>query len=441
MSTLAESAGACHNESPGVVIVGAGHAGGRCALALRKEGYTGRIVLVGDEAHWPYERPPLSKACITSSERLEQSCPAMVSATQRLDLAIDHFPSVPVKHVEPRARRVHTAQGRVLRYDHLVLATGSRPRPWALDGVPSTTVFQLHTLDDAERLKQAMVRGRKALFVGGGFIGLELAAAALKLGCHVTVVEPQQRLLARALSPAASEHMRQLHASRGADVRLGRSIVAATASDLGLHVVLDDGCRVPYDIVIAGIGSVPNTELAVDAGLAMCSDTRGILVDAHCRTSEPRIYAIGDIASKANTLYSRQLRLESWDNAESQAGTVAAAIAGHVAGTAIETPAANTTVPWFWTDQHGLNLQILGFCDGADRTILRGDLTTKGVQFHLKGDRVIGAELFNSARERRLIKGWIQHGTALDTDLLRDSHQALALAAQALTAMTSPQEK
>lgn len=439
---MSERNGGTCAQGPRLVIVGAGHAGGRCVLALRQGGFKGSITLIGDEPHLPYERPPLSKEYLTApDEDLAGACPPLIDQERLRELGVEHLAGTRVRHIDRAGRSLRVENGRTLSYDYLVLATGSQPRAWALEGGAPSAVHQVRTRADAMRLRVALKAARRVLVVGGGFIGLEIAASAKALGCSVTVVEAQQHLLARALSRVASEHVRQLHLAQGVDIRLGRRIVAAGGMSEDRAVVLDDGSTVAYDVIVAGIGSVPNTELAVSAGLQLSEQTGGICVDSDCLTSDPDIYAVGDAASSFNALYERQLRLESWDNAESQAALAAASLIARQYSDSPRQSPAGADVPWFWTDQHGLNLQILGFNNGADRAVVRGELPRQGVILHLSGERVIGAELFNSARDRRMIKGWIKSGAAVNAELLRDSQEPLARAAQAAMATLSSEEK
>lgn len=419
------------SEAHGVVIVGAGQAGGRCALALRQQGYAGKITLLGDEPHLPYERPPLSKESITSPTSVGDACPPMMTVEQLTSLDIEHRRQVTVAQVQAATHSVRTNDGQEIAFQYLVLATGSSARPWTFPGVDRRAVHLLRNIEDAQRLKLELRPGRRVLVVGGGFIGLELAASARVLGCAVTIVEPQARLLARALSAEASEHIRHLHVARGATVYLGRRIGDVQVNSPAYRATLDDGTAAEFDLIVAGVGSVANTGLAAAAGLLVCPETAGVLVNADCITSDDDVYAVGDIATQFNALYGRRLRLESWDNAEVQAAAAARSIAARAAGQAEkpgETP--QTHVPWFWTDQHGVNLQMLGLAAGADKTVSRGAPGTKGILFHFRGKQLIAAELFNSARDRRVIKQWIKDATPLDLEALGDAGQPLANAAR-----------
>lgn len=420
-----------HLASSGVVIVGAGQAGARCALALRQEGYSGKIALIGEEPHLPYERPPLSKQVITSQEDVYNACPAMVSSEQLAELKIDLRPNVVVTHADLESHTVKTTDGEVIPFRYLVLATGSRARPWSFEGVESSAVHLVRNLTDAQRLKSELRPGRKVLIVGGGFIGLEIAGSARELGCVVSIVEPQPQLLGRVLSSPGAEQIHQLHLGHGETVHLGRSISDVQANSAGYGATLDDGTSVEFEVVVAGIGSIPNVELASEAGLVLCPVTGGVSVSADCTTSHVDVYAVGDIAAKFNSLYGRRFRFESWENAEIQAATAARSIAGRVTGVAehvSESPSDH--VPWFWTEQHGVNLQILGIVAGSELTVVRGDLESKGILFHFRGKRLIAAELFNSARDRRIIKQWIKEGTRVSADVLRDAGQPLVKAVQ-----------
>lgn len=321
-----------------VIIVGAGHAGGRAALTLREEGYTGRLILIGDEPHLPYERPPLSKGLLQGSMDLA-GC-SLCDSARLAELGIEHIAGNPVSQLDPQQHRVQLADGQWLDYAGLLLATGGRARRLPED---QANVLYLRTHDEALALKSALRPGARLVVVGGGFIGLEVAATARGLGCEVTVLEAGPRLAGRVLPPIISDALLALHRAQGVDVRLNVALESIQAD----AVLLMDGARLPCDLVVVGIGMQPNIELAAAAGL----DTgQGIRVDAQLRTSAPDVYAAGDVCEfRVDGEYQRQ---ETWRNAEAQGRHAALNLLGR------ELPFE--AIPGFWSDQYEWGLQTVG---------------------------------------------------------------------------------
>jgi len=321
-----------------LIIVGAGHAGGRAALTLREEGYSGRLILIGDEPHVPYERPPLSKGLLQGSMDLA-GC-SLCDSARLAELGIEHIAGNPVSQLDPSQHRLQLADGQWLSYSGLLLATGGRARrlPQA-----QANVLYLRTHDEALALKSALRPGARLVIVGGGFIGLEVAATARGLGCEVTVLEAGPRLAGRVLAPVISEALLQVHRQQGVDVRLNVALESIHAE----AVQLVDGQLLPCDLVVVGIGMQPNIELAVAAGLEV---GQGIRVDAHLRTSAPDIYAAGDVCEfRLGGEYQRQ---ETWRNAEAQGR--------HAALNMLGRELVFETLPGFWSDQYDWGLQTVG---------------------------------------------------------------------------------
>ncbi|KAE9651243.1 FAD-dependent oxidoreductase [Pseudomonas fluorescens] len=321
-----------------LIIVGAGHAGGRAALTLREEGYTGRLVLIGDEPHLPYERPPLSKGLLQGTADLA-AC-SLCDSSRLAELGIEHIAANPVTQLEPQHHRLQLADGQWLAYAGLLLATGGRARrlPQA-----QANVLYLRTHDEALALRSALRPGTRLVIVGGGFIGLEVAATARGLGCEVTVLEAGPRLAGRVLPPVISQALLDLHRQQGVDVRL--NVALESIHDDAVQLV--DGQLLPCDLVVVGIGMQPNLELAANAGLEV---GQGIRVDAHLRTSAPDIYAAGDVCEfRLDGLYQRQ---ETWRNAEAQGRHAALNMLGR------EVPFE--AIPGFWSDQYDWGLQTVG---------------------------------------------------------------------------------
>jgi 3-phenylpropionate/trans-cinnamate dioxygenase ferredoxin reductase subunit len=321
-----------------LIIVGAGHAGGRAALTLREEGYTGRLILIGDEAHLPYERPPLSKGLLQGSIDLA-GC-SLCDEARLAELDIEHIAGNPVRQLDPAQQRLQLADGQWLAYAGLLLATGGRARrlPQA-----QANVLYLRTHDEALALKAALRPGARLVVVGGGFIGLEVAATARSLGCDVTLLEAGPRLAGRVLPPVISEALLDVHRLHGVEVRLNVALESIDAD----AVVLVDGQRLPCDLVVVGIGMQPNIELAAAAGLDV---GQGIRVDAHLRTSAPNVYAAGDVCEfRLDGEYQRQ---ETWRNAEAQGRHAALNLLGR--------ELAFESLPGFWSDQYDWGLQTVG---------------------------------------------------------------------------------
>ncbi|PDT53158.1 MULTISPECIES: FAD-dependent oxidoreductase [Sinorhizobium] len=388
-----------------IVIVGAGECGARAAFALREKGFEGEITLIGAESHLPYERPPLSKDGLVGAEP-----PKYVAGLERYEEArITVVTGVAVEAIDRRRKAVRVEGGRAIDYDRLLLATGARPR--ALPGMSENAerIRMLRTHADALAIRRALIPGRKLAIIGGGFIGLELAATARKLGADVVLIEGLPRVLSRGVPQEIADVVAERHRQEGVEIVCGGRIAALEADDGGARVLFADGTSRLADLIVVGIGAVPNTELAEAAGILI---ENGIAVDETLRTSDPDIYAAGDCCSFPLSHYDgRRVRLEAWRNAQDQ-GTLAAA---NLMGLA--EPVAS--VPWFWSDQYELTLQIAGLADGAATTVRR-DLTDGGfVLFHLDGEgRLIAASGIGPgnavARDIRLAEMLIAAGSRPD---------------------------
>ncbi len=366
------------------IIIGAGQAGLQVAVELRQAGYAGAITLIGAEASQPYHRPPLSKAYLTG----EKSLDALQMRGQAFyrEQAITLMVGLAATGIDRTARQVVLADGSTLPYDHLVLATGAAARPLSCPGHDLDGVMVLRSLEDATALKARLATARHLVVVGGGFIGLEAAASARKLGVAVSLLEMQDRLMARAVGPDVSEHFANVHRSHGVDLRLGQGI-AAVIGDAGKAIAVRTtaGDTLPADIVLAGIGVTPNTAPAVAADLSI---SNGIVVDEAQRTSDPRIHALGDVCAFPAPHGAGLIRLESVQNAVDQAKVVAASITGQ--------PARYQSVPWFWSDQYELKLQMVGLSQGHDAVIERGSRDENRFSvFYMKAGRLIAIDSIN----------------------------------------------
>ncbi len=360
------------------VIVGAGECGARAAFALRDKGFEGTITLIGAETHLPYERPPLSKDALVAG-----AGPKLVAEAERYEAArIDIVSGSTVTAIDRAAKRVELSDGRVLPYDRLLLATGARPR--ALPGSPYANgrIRALRSHDDAVAIRSHLDQGSHIAILGGGFIGLELAASARTLGATVTLVEGLPRVLSRGVPAEIAGLIAERHAAEGFEILCGAKIAGIEETPGEVRLTLEDRRVVSASLLIVGIGAVPNTELAEAAGLAV---ENGIAVNTRLRTSDPDIFAAGDCTSYPLALYGeRRVRLESWRNAQEQGLLAAANMLG------AEEPIS--AVPWFWSDQYDLTLQIAGLADGAAQTVRRDMGDGAFILFHLDAEgRLIAA--------------------------------------------------
>jgi 3-phenylpropionate/trans-cinnamate dioxygenase ferredoxin reductase component len=391
-----------------IVIVGAGQAGGRAAEALRQQGYVGEVLLLGEERHAPYERPPLSKAALLGEASPASATlhPAAWYASQDIDLRT----GVRVEAIAPSSQALFTAEGQRIEYSKLLLCTGSRVRP--LTGAPDGMrgVHYLRTIEECERLAADLEAGRRLVVIGGGFIGLEVASSALKRGLAVTVVERAGALLDRALPAAVAGHLEALHRKAGVKLRLGLPVTRIQGAAAVQSVVLADGSELPADVVVIGVGVIPNTELAEAAG-AESSD--GIVVDEYCRTTVENLYAAGDVTNHYNPLLGRRVRLESWQNAQNQAIAAAHNLAGR--------PRPYAEVPWFWSDQLGVNVQMVGVTEPGLEIVWRGERDFgRCIAFGVAGGRVRLAAAFDLGSELRFARRLMESGAEIAPSRLAD---------------------
>lgn len=370
-----------------VIIVGASHAGTQLAASLRQEGWTGEIVVVGDESGLPYQRPPLSKAYLAGRSTVDEL--AIRSPEFYTKQGIELLDGT-VEAIDRSERHVSLSTGDTLSYETLALCTGARPRRLPIPGADLPGVCYLRTAADVELIRAAAVAGRRVVIVGGGYIGLETAASLRALGLEVTVLEASERVLQRVTATEVSAFFDRIHRSEGVDVRTGAVVEALTGDGRVREVVLASGESFPADLVVVGIGVEPNTELAAAAGL-MVDD--GVLIDSHARTSDPDILAAGDCTCRDMARYGRRIRLESVPSAGEQAKVAAATVCGK--------PKELATLPWFWSDQYDLKLQIAGLNTGYDDVVLSGNPSQDRdfTCFYLRHGELIAADCVNRPRD------------------------------------------
>ena len=388
-----------------VLIIGAGHAGGTAAALLRQYGFEGEVVLAGEESAPPYQRPPLSKAWLKGEAGLDDVLlrPESFYAEQDIELRT----GVTATAIDPAAKTASFAEGTVEPYDVLILATGSTARKLALPGAERPDLLELRSLADAQKLKAARGAGRRLAVVGGGYGGLEAAASARALGAEAVVIERMDRVLARVASPTLSAFFTERHRREGVEILTSAEVTGFEADG----VRLADSRLIEADTILVGVGALACDSLARSAGLT-CDN--GVVVDESARTSDPAIYAIGDMTSRPiPALGGLRHRLESVPNALEQAKQAAAAIVGR--------PAPAPEVPWFWSDQYDVKLQIAGLPEGADRQVVRGDPQSDGFAvFHLQGDRIVCVEAVNAPAEFMGGRQMIGRGAPVDASRLAD---------------------
>lgn len=392
-----------------IVIAGAGHAAGQLVASLQQKKFAGDIVLVGDETFLPYQRPPLSKKFLAGEMPAERLFfrPASFYESAGVDVRLH----TRVSSIDRLAKSLITEVGDELSYDSLVLATGSRARIIPVPGHDLDGVHYLRSIDDVHNIQATLKHAKRIVIIGAGYIGLEVAAVMRQIGLDVTVIEMADRVMSRVVSPQISAFFHEEHVARGVKLELSTSLRAYVGEDKVRAVETDDGRSFDTDLVIVGVGILPNTALAEAAGLAVGN---GIVVDDRCRSSDSDIYAIGDCTSHPSHIYGRNLRLESVHNAIEQAKTAAANICGE--------DLAYSQVPWFWSDQYDLKLQIAGLSEGYDDVVIRGDATQRSFAcLYLKNDQLIAIDAINSPRDFIQAKPLIANGSRPDRQLLADT--------------------
>jgi 3-phenylpropionate/trans-cinnamate dioxygenase ferredoxin reductase component len=396
-----------------ILIIGGGQAGAQAVDTLRREGFTGTLVLIGDEPELPYQRPPLSKQYLAgdmAAERLPFRHQAFYDQHKvELELGQEAL------RIDRAARRVSLANGKDLAYDRLLLCVGAKSRELSCPGAQLPGVHYLRGIADVGPIRAGLVAGARVVIVGGGYIGLETAATARKLGCAVTVLEMADRVMNRVVASSVSEYFEHEHRTQGIKIICNTRVVRLEGTRSVERVVCADGSTYEADLLIVGVGAVPHTTLAAEAGLE-CEN--GIVVDQYCRTSDPAIYAAGDCTNHPSLRFGMRVRLESVDNAFEQGKAAALNM--------LERPTVHDRVPWFWSDQFDNKMLIVGLSQGFDQQVLRGDPATRAFSVcYLKGGELLAVEAINHAKDYMAARKLIAARARPDLDKLANPQVAL----------------
>ena len=385
-----------------IIIIGAGQSGGWAAKTLRDSGFTGSVLMIGNESHLPYERPPLSKQVLLG-ELAPGAC-QLWSQERLAEWGIKVELGNHVELVDRISGQVVCQDGKSFHFDQLLLATGSRPRRLICEGAELVGVHYLRTIDDCLAMRATLGPASRLVVVGGGWIGLEVASGLQARGAHVTVLEASNQLCGRSLPPSLSKYFLEQHLRRGVDIRLGARLKRFVGQGKVQGVELDDGSILPATVVLVGIGAVPNDELARSCGLDVGN---GIVVDEHCRTADPRIFACGDVTDQP--LGQARVRFESWKNAQDQGVAAAKAMLG--------VEPVTRELPWFWSDQFDINFQLVGIVPAGAQQYRKVDAGDNGfIDFFVQEGRLVAAAAINSPRELREAKRAIQKALPFSED-------------------------
>ena len=396
------------------LVIGASHAASHLTAKLRVHGWEGRITVVGEETYLPYHRPPLSKTYLSGEQNVDDILIKSHAAYAKDEV---HFTlGVRAEAIDCSTRKVRLDNGETLHYDKLALTTGARPREVSLPGSDKQGIFYLRKLDDVDEIRCYLGSKKRAVIVGGGYIGLEAAAALRKIGMEVTVLEAMSRVLQRVTTEEISAFYQRIHSEEGVNIVVDTAVTHFDGGDSVEAVVCADGNTYAADVVIIGIGVVPNIELAEAAGLEVGN---GIVVDEYACTSDPDIVAAGDCTWHYNPIYDRHLRLESVQNANDQANVAAASVCGK--------REPYSALPWFWSDQYDLKLQIAGLSQGYDQVVVRGNIASgrSFSVFYLYDGKLLAVDALNKPGEFMLGKRILSQGLALDSSRLGDENTPL----------------
>lgn len=390
------------------IIIGASHAAAQLAPSLRQEGWDGDIIVIGDEPYLPYHRPPLSKTFLAGEKSAEDLAIRPAAFYDKNNI---QFRQGRVTAINRDTQTVALQEGEQLPYDKLALCMGSRVRKITLPGSELEGVHYLRDIADVEGIKKQVKKGNHVVVIGGGYIGLETAAALKKLGLNVVVLEMADRVLQRVTAPELSEFYTRIHTEEGVHIHTGIAVSAIVGDGKAEKVVCSDGTEFSANLVIVGVGILPNTELAEEAGIEV---DNGIIVDEFCHTNDPNIVAAGDCTNHYNKIYRRRLRLESVPNAGEQGKSAAASICGE--------NKEYKSLPWFWSDQYDLKLQIAGLSQDYDQVVIRGDKqkSRSFAAFYFKDGQLISADCVNRPQEFMLSKKLIAEKLTIQPDQLAD---------------------
>ena len=402
-------------QSEHIYVIGAGQAGGELAMSLRQQGSTAAITLVGEEAHLPYQRPPLSKAYFKGDVEATSLYLRQQAAYDKANVGL--LLGRRVERIDRASKRLVFDDGREVEYTKLALTTGGRARRLTIEDAARAertgNFHYLRSIEDVTAIRARVAEGQRLVVIGGGYVGLEVGASAIARGVKVTLIEALPRVLARVTAPQLSHFYEQIHRDAGVDLHTNVEVTGLefnTQGDLVTGVHISGGSTIPADFVVVGIGQLPNTELAQAAGLDV---DNGIVVDEYAVTSDPDIVAAGDCTNHPSAFFGRRIRLESVPNAIEQARAAAATLAGK--------PKRYDSVPWFWSDQYDLKLQMTGLSHGYDQFVLRGSMSSKSfAAFYLKEGRLIGCDAVNRAQEFMIAKRMVAASQCFDAAALAD---------------------
>ena len=390
-----------------IVIIGAGQAAGQCVATLKKLGCTHKIILIGEESHPPYQRPPLSKSFLEGKVGLERVY--MKNREFYEENEVEFYPNTLVKEIDREEKKVRTSCGKEFEFEKLVIATGSRARELEIEGIQLGNVYYLRTIDDVEKIKEQMSVCQNLSIIGAGYIGLEVAAVASELGMNVSIFEMAERSMNRTVDKKISEHFEDLHKTNGVNFYFQSNIEKLQGETSIDGVKLDDGSLIPTDILIIGIGIIPNQELAENAGLD-CNN--GILVNDKGITSDQSIFACGDCTNHPNKFLNKNVRLESVQNALEQSKVVAANIMGQ--------EEKYEVIPWFWSDQYNQKLQIVGMPEEYDEIVKR-EYADGFSLFYLSNKTIISVTTINNPKEFLICKKLVEKKVKISSDILTNT--------------------
>ena len=393
-----------------VLIIGGGHAGANTAYALRKDGFDGEITIISDEGYLPYHRPPLSKDFLKQNMAIEKLSFKPSNFYEEQNISINLNTRISAIDLELSHAK---AKDNLFDFDYLVFATGASPRLLPMENADAKNLFYLRQITDVLSIHESIGSAKNIVLIGGGYIGLEVASAMIELGLNVTILEAEERILQRVTSPEVSKFYNDFHSKKGVEIICNAKIASLNAENKMINsVLLESGKSIAADIVLAGIGAIPNTQLADSIGLD-CSN--GIKTDQYCRTSIPNILAVGDCTSSFNALFNQELRLESVPNALAQSKVASSSIVGN--------ELFNNEMPWFWSDQYDLKLQMAGLSSGYDECHIIGDIdSAEFIACYGKNGYLIAVDSVNQSKQFMLFKKALGNGFQLEMSLIKDKN-------------------